>query len=556
MRKTNLHFILIPLFGLVSNLSLSALSDKIRCTWRDNPATSMVIAWDQVQGANPVVYFDVVDQGRNFNAYKLSRKPDRIVSAKAQVSTLDSASSAAEAENARLADEERQLLLKQEDMKKASAESEHKKAQIQTKITSLKQEIGLLTSPEGQKETVEDLEAAERALQEKLKAAKEQGQASSQAKDALRDRSEDLQKQLAAQEAAEAAQKQETTLLTEQVSSLEEKAKQLKGRLESLKAEKALKEEEAKSRAQACSSDELQADSLQTEVDTLKARLQDAEVKTSSASAANLGLAKSIESLNSDLNSKLLSLQQAEEEVTKQHLRVEELKAKIEEADKKLSAGASPEPKSHELETLEKTLREKQADLDQITQGKTSQSTVIQTLRSQIIDIEKQILEARNVAATEIASLNDRLARLKQELLACNEQVVAVSPVERKHRRTRDARSRAKRPAAKAPPRKQRSTQQAERKEQPQDDHRQPQRADPKRGVRHFPRSRARKPADRERESTSALTSSKPSAASSRRRSTNKPPRERRASSPPSKTSRSASESSSRKFRTPWRASK
>lgn len=82
MRKTNLHFILIPLFGLVSNLSLTALSDKIRCTWRDNPATSMVIAWDQVQGANPVVYFDVVDQGRNFNAYKLSRKPDRIISAK------------------------------------------------------------------------------------------------------------------------------------------------------------------------------------------------------------------------------------------------------------------------------------------------------------------------------------------------------------------------------------------------------------------------------------------------------------------------------------------
>lgn len=82
MRKTNLHVILIPLLGLVSNLSLKALSDKIRCTWRDNPATSMVIAWDQVQGLNPVVYFDVVDQGRNFNAYKLSRKPDRVISAK------------------------------------------------------------------------------------------------------------------------------------------------------------------------------------------------------------------------------------------------------------------------------------------------------------------------------------------------------------------------------------------------------------------------------------------------------------------------------------------
>ncbi|HRJ16258.1 MAG TPA: fibronectin type III domain-containing protein, partial [Saprospiraceae bacterium] len=82
MRKTNLHIALILLFGLASQLSLNALSDKIRCTWRDNPATSMVIAWDQVQGANPVVYFDVVDQGRNFNAYKLSRKPDRVIFAK------------------------------------------------------------------------------------------------------------------------------------------------------------------------------------------------------------------------------------------------------------------------------------------------------------------------------------------------------------------------------------------------------------------------------------------------------------------------------------------
>ncbi len=54
----------------------NAATVRFRCMWRDNPATTMVIGWDQVTGANPVFYYDVNDNGQKVDLYKLSKRAD------------------------------------------------------------------------------------------------------------------------------------------------------------------------------------------------------------------------------------------------------------------------------------------------------------------------------------------------------------------------------------------------------------------------------------------------------------------------------------------------
>lgn len=43
--------------------------------WRDNPATTMVIGWDQVSGLRPVLRYDVQDHGTNARAYPHTARP-------------------------------------------------------------------------------------------------------------------------------------------------------------------------------------------------------------------------------------------------------------------------------------------------------------------------------------------------------------------------------------------------------------------------------------------------------------------------------------------------
>lgn len=50
--------------------------------WREDPSTTMVIGWDQMSGSDPIFYYDLIDQGRNINAYRMSKRPDLVVSAK------------------------------------------------------------------------------------------------------------------------------------------------------------------------------------------------------------------------------------------------------------------------------------------------------------------------------------------------------------------------------------------------------------------------------------------------------------------------------------------
>lgn len=55
---------------------LEAATERYRATWREDPATTIVIGWDQVSGGNPILYYDIVDHGQQCAAYKLNQKPD------------------------------------------------------------------------------------------------------------------------------------------------------------------------------------------------------------------------------------------------------------------------------------------------------------------------------------------------------------------------------------------------------------------------------------------------------------------------------------------------
>lgn len=59
-----------------------ALTDKYRCSWRENPATSMVIGWNQISGSNPVIHFGTTDGGATLEYYTRSQRADRHVQSK------------------------------------------------------------------------------------------------------------------------------------------------------------------------------------------------------------------------------------------------------------------------------------------------------------------------------------------------------------------------------------------------------------------------------------------------------------------------------------------
>jgi len=60
MKKTLLFFVLFLTYAV----STKASTGKYRLTLRDNPATSIVIGWNQINGNNPVVYYGTTDYGK------------------------------------------------------------------------------------------------------------------------------------------------------------------------------------------------------------------------------------------------------------------------------------------------------------------------------------------------------------------------------------------------------------------------------------------------------------------------------------------------------------
>lgn len=64
---------------LAISTQIFAKTGKYRLTLRDNPATSVVIGWEQQSGENPEVYYGTTDNGTNWEEYKWNAKPDKSI---------------------------------------------------------------------------------------------------------------------------------------------------------------------------------------------------------------------------------------------------------------------------------------------------------------------------------------------------------------------------------------------------------------------------------------------------------------------------------------------
>ena len=76
------YLLFIVLVISFSPTTAFAKMDKFRCIWRDNPATTMTIGWNQISGDQPVLYYDSYDNGTNVNSYVFNQKPNKQVIAK------------------------------------------------------------------------------------------------------------------------------------------------------------------------------------------------------------------------------------------------------------------------------------------------------------------------------------------------------------------------------------------------------------------------------------------------------------------------------------------
>lgn len=70
-----IRYLLIFIF--FSGIGLQASNDKYRLTLRGNPATSIVIGWNQISGSNPIVYYGTADFGTDYNRYPNTKSVDR-----------------------------------------------------------------------------------------------------------------------------------------------------------------------------------------------------------------------------------------------------------------------------------------------------------------------------------------------------------------------------------------------------------------------------------------------------------------------------------------------
>ncbi|PTM09129.1 MAG: hypothetical protein DA408_19110 [Bacteroidetes bacterium] len=68
---------------LLLPLCAHARIERLRATWRSDPATTMVIGWDQVSAGRPTLYYDVTDHGQNADAYRYQTPPSWAVRDKA-----------------------------------------------------------------------------------------------------------------------------------------------------------------------------------------------------------------------------------------------------------------------------------------------------------------------------------------------------------------------------------------------------------------------------------------------------------------------------------------
>ncbi len=81
-RSTALQFALFSASLLFSVQQAGAHSERFRCTWREDPSTTMVIGWDQPSGSNPQLYLSEINYGKDISKYTSAHKPDRVVQSK------------------------------------------------------------------------------------------------------------------------------------------------------------------------------------------------------------------------------------------------------------------------------------------------------------------------------------------------------------------------------------------------------------------------------------------------------------------------------------------
>jgi len=59
-----------------------AKTDKYRCIWNVDPAARTTVAWNQISGTDPVVYYDTQDYGGDWQAYANTQKADKTIESK------------------------------------------------------------------------------------------------------------------------------------------------------------------------------------------------------------------------------------------------------------------------------------------------------------------------------------------------------------------------------------------------------------------------------------------------------------------------------------------
>lgn len=82
MIKMCLKEFLMSSIALLFVIQLSGGNGRYRIMWRTDPATSMVIGWDQYSGNNPVLFLDTKNNGRNPKLYPTRTGPDEVRPAK------------------------------------------------------------------------------------------------------------------------------------------------------------------------------------------------------------------------------------------------------------------------------------------------------------------------------------------------------------------------------------------------------------------------------------------------------------------------------------------
>ena len=80
MRINTIAYIFFILFILLTlSNDVFGKVERLRCMWREDPSTTMVIGWDQTSGTNPVLYYTTKNLDSDLEKYALSQTPDRVI---------------------------------------------------------------------------------------------------------------------------------------------------------------------------------------------------------------------------------------------------------------------------------------------------------------------------------------------------------------------------------------------------------------------------------------------------------------------------------------------